>query len=265
MNSFWQKQSSTKPLFSDIEWSRPQQRSKAGRLAIVGGNKLGFIAVSEAYTAASQLGAGQVRAILPDVLKKSVPASITDAVFIPSNASGGFSREAIPELVSAADWADTVLLVGDSGRNSETAMACERLLSDFKGHLVITRDAVELLKPAANQVVAREKTTLVLSFAQLQKLFQSVYYPKILSFSMQLMQLADTLHKFTITYPVTIVTFHHNQLIVAHGGQVISQEFDEPMYIWRGLTAAHAASYLLWSPSQPLEAIATSFQAAHQT
>lgn len=262
MHSFWQKQLSTKPLFPDVEWNRPEQRSQAGKLAIIGGNKLGFMAVSDAYAAANKLGAGQVRAILPDVLKKAVPASVTDAVFIPSNASGGFSREAIPQLISAANWADSVLLVGDTGRNSETAMACERLLESHDGHLVITRDAVELLKPAASQIVSREKTTLVLSFAQLQKLFQAVYYPKILSFSMQLMQLADALHKFTITYPVTIVTFHHNQLVVAHSGQVISQEFDEPMHIWRGLTATYAASYLLWSPTQPLEAISTSFQAA---
>lgn len=259
MHSFWQIQSSTKPLFPDIEWSKPEQRSRAGKLAIIGGNKLGFTAVSDAYRVAHELGAGQIRVILPDALKKAVPTSITDAHFIPSNMSGGFSREALPELIAAAQWADTCLLVGDTGRNSETAMAFEALLSKHAGHLVITRDAVELFRPVAQQLCNREKTTLVLSFAQLQKLFQNVYYPKILSFSMQLMQLADTLHKFTVTYPVTIVTFHQNQLIVAHGGEVVTQEFNEPMAIWRGLTAARASAYLLWNPTKPLEAITASF------
>lgn len=259
MNSFWQIQSSTKPLFPDIEWSKPEQRSKAGKLAIIGGNKLGFTAVSDAYRVANELGAGQIRIILPDALKKAVPSSITDAHFIPSNMSGGFSREALPELIAAAQWADTCLLVGDTGRNSETAMAFEALLSKHSGHLVITRDAVELFKPVSQQLCNREKTTLVLSFAQLQKLFQNVYYPKILSFSMQLMQLADTLHKFTVTYPVTVVTFHQNQLVVAHDGEVVTQEFDEPMAIWRGITAARASAYLLWNPTKPLEAITASF------
>ena len=259
MNSFWQKQSSTKPLFPDVAWSKPEQRSRAGKLAIIGGNKLGFMAVSDAYGVAEQLGAGLVRAVLPDTLKKAVPPAIADTLFIASNLSGGFSREAQPELIAAAQWADVVLLVGDMGRNSETAMACEELLQAHHGHLVVTRDAVELLKPAAQQAVGRDKTTLVLSFAQLQKLFQNVYYPRILSFSMQLMQLVDALHKFTITYPVTIVTFHQNQLIVAHSGDVISQEFDQPMQIWRGVTAARASTYLLWNPEKPLEAIATSF------
>lgn len=78
---------------------------------------------------------------------------------------------------------------------------------------------------------------------------------------MQLMQLVETLHKFTITYPVTIVTFHNSQLVVAHGGVVVTQEFDQPMAIWRGVTATRAATYLLWNPTKPLEAIATSFTA----
>lgn len=259
LNSFWRTQSSTKPLFPDIEWNKPEQKAHAGKLTILGGNKLGFMAVSDAYGMAEKLGAGQIRAVLPDALKRSFPASITDALFIPSNVSGGFSRDAIPEIISAANWADVVLLVGDMGRNSETAMACEQLLDKFSGHLVVTRDAVELLKPVAERLVSREKTTLVLSFAQVQKLFQSVYYPKILSFSMQLMQFVDALHKFTITYPVTIVTFHQNQLVVAHGGDVVTQEFDEPMAIWRGLTATKAACYLLWTPTKPLEAITSSF------
>lgn len=259
LNSFWQKQSSTKPLFPDIEWSKPEQKAHAGKLAIIGGNKLGFMAVSEAYTVAETLGVGQIRAILPDVLKKAVPPGLTDAVFIPSNLSGGFSRKAQPELVASAQWADACLLVGDMGRNSETAMACEQLLEKYAGHLVITRDAIELLKPVTERLANRERTTLVLSFAQLQKLFQSLYYPRILSFSMQLMQLADALHKFTITYPSTIVTFHQNHLVVAHGGNVVTQEFDQPMAIWRGLTATKAACYLLWSPEKPLEAVAASF------
>lgn len=259
MSSFWQKQPSTKPLFPDIAWNKPEQRSRAGKLAIIGGNKLGFMAVSDAYSTATHLGAGQVRAILPDALKKAIPASITDAHFIPTNTSGGFSRDAIPDLIAAAEWANVVLMVGDMGRNSETAMACEQLLEKYTGHVVITRDTLELIRPLAQRVVERENTTLVLSFAQTQKLFQAVYYPRILSFSMQLMQYADALHKFTITYPVTLVTFHQDQLIVAHTGDVISQEFTEPMAIWRGLTAARASTYLLWNQTQPLEAIATSF------
>jgi len=257
-HTYWHKQTPGSPLFPDIEWSRPEQKTLAGKLAIIGGNKLGFASVGEAYDTATKTGAGQVRAILPEDLKRTIPAVITDTYFVPSNPSGGFSREALPDLMAACAWADVCLLVGDTGRNSETAVALETLLDTHTGHLVVTRDAADLLRPASEKLVGRDNTTLVISFAQLQKLIQSVYYPKILSFSMQLMQLVETLHKFTITYPVCIVTFHQNQLLIAHGGEVVTQEFDDPMMIWRGTTATRAACYLLWQPKKQLEAIAAS-------
>jgi NAD(P)H-hydrate repair Nnr-like enzyme with NAD(P)H-hydrate dehydratase domain len=260
--SYWLKQTPDKPLFPGIEWSRPEQKTRAGKLAIIGGNKLGFVAVGESYNTAIQLGAGQVRAILPDALKKSIPAAITGTIFVSGNQSGGFSREALPELNAACAWANVCLLIGDSGRNSETAIAFESMLGSYGGHMVITRDAVDLLRPAAQKMIERPQTTLVLSFAQLQKLFQSVYYPKILSFSMQLMQLVESLHKFTTTYPVTIVTFHQSHIIVAHDGNASTTPFDEPMMIWRGTTATRAACYLLWTPEKAFETITTSIISA---
>ena len=44
---YWQKQTPEKPLFPDIEWAKPEQKSQAGRLGIIGGNKLGFMGVAE--------------------------------------------------------------------------------------------------------------------------------------------------------------------------------------------------------------------------
>lgn len=260
IHEYWRVQDTTTLLFPDIEWNKPEQKTHAGKLAIIGGNKLGFIAVRDAYEVASEMGAGQIRAIIPDVLKKAVPPSVSDAVFLPSNPSGGFSREGSSEFEAACAWADLCLLIGDAGRNSETAMAFEHLL-DSDSMIVATRDAVDLVMPVMQKLVDRQNTVLVVSFAQLQKIFQSVYYPKILSFSMQLLQLVEALHKFTITYPITIVTFHHSKLVVASGGDIITQDFDQPMAIWRGITATKAASYLLWNRSKPLEAIATSFNA----
>jgi NAD(P)H-hydrate repair Nnr-like enzyme with NAD(P)H-hydrate dehydratase domain len=75
---------------------------------------------------------------------------------------------------------------------------------------------------------------------------------------MQLLQLVEAVHKFTVSFPVTIVVLHRDTLVVAHGGEVVTQTWENPMAIWRGQTAARAAAYLLWTPSQPLEAITAS-------
>jgi NAD(P)H-hydrate repair Nnr-like enzyme with NAD(P)H-hydrate dehydratase domain len=257
-NSYWRTQTITKPLFPDLEWAKPEQRSMAGRLGIIGGNKLGFSGVAEAYSRALSTGVGQVKVILPDVLKKSIPPSITDTVFAPTNPSGSLSKDAAPELEALAAWATGILCIGDAGRNSETAILYENFLRQYDGPLILTRDAVDLIKNSSQAMVERPNTLLIVSFAQLQKLFQSVYYPKILTFSMQLAQLVDALHKFTITYPVTIAVLHKDHLIVASNGEVTTTAWENAMAIWRGSVATVAACYLLWHPARPLEAVSAS-------
>lgn len=256
--TYWLRQTPGKPLFPDIEWNKPEQRAQAGKLGVIGGNKLGFLAVGDAYTVAQGAGVGQVRAVLPDVLKKSVPATITDIIYAPTNPSGSLAKDASNTIHALGAWADAVLLIGDAGKNSETAVVYEDFVRDYSGLLTITRDSVDLLMNTPELVVERPQTLLVVSFAQLQKLFSRVYYPKMLTFSMQLQQLVETLHKFTITYPATIVTFHQDHIVIASGGQVVTQPWDAPMAIWKGTVATHAAVYWLWNPSKPLEATAAS-------
>ena len=99
MLEYWQKQAPGKPLFADIEWEKPVQKALAGKLCIIGGNKLGFASVATAYTESLQAGAGSVRIVLPDALRKAVPADITDAVFVPTNHSGGMERAAENDLL----------------------------------------------------------------------------------------------------------------------------------------------------------------------
>ena len=255
--SYWKKQT-TESLFPDIEWSKPEQRSQAGRLVIVGGNKLGFAGVAEAYGVASQAGVGQIRVLLPDGLRKTIPPIITDTVFGPTNLSGSLAKEAIAEMNAMGEWADSILLIGDAGRSSETAIAYEQFIEKYQGQLVLTRDAIDLIKNSSQALVERPNTLLVASFAQLQKLFQYVYYPKVLTFSMQLTNFVEAVHKFTITYPISLAVLHKDHLVIASGGEVVTIPWDNPMAIWRGSVAARATSYWLWNPKKPLEAIASS-------
>ncbi len=256
-HTYWQKQLPSKPLHPDIEWNKPEQRSQAGRLGIIGGNKLGFAGVAESYSTALQIGVGEVRVLLPDVLKKTIPTTITDTVFTATNPSGSLARDALIDMQTLGNWAGEILLIGDAGRNSETAIVYEDFLHDYSGPLTITRDAVDLIKNSTGAIVERPNTLLVVSFAQLQKIFQNVYYPKILTFSMQLTNLVEALHKFTISYPVSIVVLHKDHLVIANEGNIITTTWENPMAIWRGNTATKAASYWLWNPGALLQAVAT--------
>ncbi|NCU37839.1 hypothetical protein EOL96_02160 [Candidatus Saccharibacteria bacterium] len=260
-HTYWHQQNTNKPLFPDIEWSKPEQRTQRGRLGLIGGNKLGFAGVAESYRTALETGAGEVRVLLPDTLCKTIPTVMTDVVFSTSNPSGGIARGALIDMLALAHYSNVVLLCGDAGRNSETAITYEDLVTQYSGKLVITRDAVDLLSNNYSILVNRPDTAFVVSFAQLQKLFQGVYYPKVLTFSMQLLQLVEALHKFTHTYPVAITVLHRDTLVIAHNGEIVTTPWNNPMAIWRGHTAARAATYWIWNPTQPLKAIATSVAA----
>lgn len=255
---YWQRQTSGNAIFSDIEWQRPEHKSMAGKLLVVGGNKLGFAAVAQAYNDAVAAGVGECRAVLPDALKPVIDKFALDCVYVPTNPSGGMSKDALKPLEASAAWADAMLLIGDAGRNSETAILLEHLLSRLPKPAIITRDAVDLLRSTMPQLLERPQTTFIVSLAQLQKMLQAVYYPKTILFSMQLTTLVETLHKFTISYPVTIVVFHQNQLLVAHDGRVSTTPWEEVMMIWRGTVAAKASVYWLQNLTQPFEAITTS-------
>lgn len=255
---YWSRQTPDAPLFPEIAWNKPEQRSRAGRLGIIGGNKLGFAGVAEAYGTSLKTGAGEAKVLLPNILKKSIPPIITETVFAPSNISGSLSRDALGDMRALGEWATGVLLVGDAGRSSETAIVYDDFIASYSGWLTITRDAADLIRQSSHVLVDREKTVFILSFAQLQKLFQAVYYPKMLTFSLQLTNVVEALHKFTITYPITVATLHKDTFIVAHNGNVVTMPWDNPMAIWRGQTAARVATYLLWNGTKPLEAIAAS-------
>ncbi len=255
---YWQRQAPGQPLFPDIEWQKPEQKSLAGKLLIIGGNAHGFAAVAQAYQDAKKAGVGECRVVLPDALKKAIDPLALDCVFVPTNASGGITKDALAPLKAAAAWADGLLLIGDAGRNSETAIVYEQLLHAFPNKTtIITRDALDLIKTIWPDLLQRPSTVLIVTFAQLQKIFQAVYYPRTLLFSMQLTNAVDTLHKFTITYPTVIVAFHQNQLIVARNGQITTTAWENPMLIWRGSVAAKAVVYATQFPSQLAEAITT--------
>jgi NAD(P)H-hydrate repair Nnr-like enzyme with NAD(P)H-hydrate dehydratase domain len=253
-DAYWLRQTLAQPLFPQLEWEAPERRDQRGKLVIIGGTKLGFASVASAYEEARAANAGQVRAVVPDALKPMLSTSMDDVLFTASNPSGAFSKEAEADIKAASTWANMLLLIGDAGRNSETAITFEHLLGSISTPCVITRDAIDLLKSNPSLLIERKKNTLVVSFAQLQKLLQSVYFPRGIVFSMHLNQLVEVLHKATLSYPAMLVTYHHEQLVIAHDGRVATMTFSNPMAIWRGSIATRIAVTLMQHANKPFEA-----------
>jgi len=260
-HDYWHRQTADKPLFPDLIWSRPEHRSAAGKLLVIGGNAFGFAAPGTAFAEANKAGAGEVRVLLPDRLRQTVGAVLA-AEFAPSNPSGSFSQQAFAGLLAESAWADSVLLAGDIGRNAETAILLEKFVGQYRGQLTITKDAADYFTAAPLILLNRPETTLVVSFAQLQKLATNAHFSRVFTFSMDLVRLVEALHEFTVKYPTNIIVKHLQNIFVAVNGQVSTTKLDEDTDVWRVKTAAHAAVWWLQNPGKPFEALTTSLSHA---
>ena len=249
---YWQKQG-LKPLFGEVDMERPEQKRYAGKLLIIGGNKGAFFAVANAMNEAHEMGVGEVRALMPSSLKSQVP-STPEVYFAEAEKSGAFGRNALNDLLIQAEWAEAVVLIGDMGKNAETTMAFAEFMKQCEKPLFITRDAVDAVTPDVMNWAMREpETSLLLTMPQLQKLLRTLYYPKVVTLSMPTNQLIETLHKFTLSYELSIVTFHNNQLIVAQHGEVVSEDIKDTKWtqitLWGGALAVQEAVLKLWNPN----------------
>ena len=103
---------------------------------------------------------------------------------------------------------------------------------------------------------------LIASMAQLQKLFRAVYYPKMLTMTQPLLQIVEALHKFTLSYPVKIVTLHNGQILVAESGVVKAVAVEtsgySPITLWGGELAAKIVALNLYNPNSFIKATISS-------
>jgi hypothetical protein len=253
--TWWHKQTPDTPLFPDLLWSRPENKRQAGKLLIIGGNAHGFAAPAEAYAAAGKAGIGTARVILPDQLQKTVGRNFPAGEYAPSTPSGSFGQRALAELLEMAQWADAVMLAGDFGHNSETAILLEKFTQNYIGQLVLTQDAIDYFTSVSKQALERPDTLLVTEFAQLQKLAVSVNFPQAFTSDMDLLRMINNLHDLTDSYAAGIVVPHLGNTIVTVDGKVSTTKAKSTSLI---STAASAAVWWLQNPGKPFEAITTS-------
>lgn len=250
---YWQKQVK-KSDYSGLEWNIPEQ--KTGTVNLVGGNSAGFSAVVHAaeFLSAS-FPIKNLNILLPDALKSKLPPA-PNLFFFPSTDSGSFAKS--PLLNDYVTNCDANIFIGDLSKNSATAVAISDSLLQTDKLSTLTRDSIDLVLPEMPSLIEKENLFLVSSLAQLQKIFRAVYYPKVLLLSMPLTQTIETLHKFTLSYPVTILTFHQEQIIVAYAGQVATIPIEKtaytPISLWSGQLACKITLNNIYSPGKNLEA-----------
>jgi len=251
-NTNWSRQTPEQPFFKDLLWSRPENRRHAGKLLIVGGNVHAMTAPGMAYSAAEKAGAGTVRVLLPDSTQKTLGKVFPEAEFAPSTPSGSFSREALSLVLELANWADGILLAGDFGRNSETAILLDSFVKEYRGQLTAAQDGLDYFLHKNSAFFERENTLAVINFGKLQKLAQNNRPEPPVKYSMNLHQLVDVL----LDWKINLITAHGEQFVVSSTGKVSTTPTENGTN-WQIELAAYAAVWWLQQPKKPFEALTT--------
>ncbi|HUD10237.1 MAG TPA: hypothetical protein VMR28_01035 [Candidatus Saccharimonadales bacterium] len=256
VNTYWHKQSPDKPLFAELMWSRPENKRHAGKLLIIGGNSHGFSTAAETYRESLKSGIGTVRVLLPDALQKIVSKIFIEAEFAPSTPSGSFSQRSVAEVLSLADWADSILLASDIGHNSETAIMIETIVRKYHGQLTLFGDSIDYLKQSSSNLFERASTTFCPTFQQLQQLVVSSHAVQPITSGMDLLHFVDALHELTEHSSANFIIDHLENICATSGGQVCTTRINQ-----RPTTSSLAARASVWltqNPTKPFEALACS-------
>lgn len=261
-NTGWQRQTLNQPLFPELFWNRPETKRLSGNLLVIGGNKFGFSAPAKAYSEALQAGAGEVRAILPDAIQKTVGGFFEHALFTPSTPSGSFGQVSLNPILDATHWAGGVLIAGDIGRNSETAVVMENFIKSYEGPLVATKDSVLALQDNPLAALDRDQTVLVLTLAELQRYASASKFTQAFTLSSPLQQFVQHLQEFSTQHHAGIIIKRSGFIFVAYDGRVSGTQVNESMANWRIPQATHATVWLLQQPQKPFESLTSSVVAA---
>lgn len=235
--------------YEDLKWNIPER--KQGTVNVMGGNLQNFrVPVKVAEFLETNYPIEKVNTILPDALKNSLP-NLPNFIFLGSTESGSFSEN--QEVENIFNEADFNILIGDLSKNAITGRAVASACENSASPLLITRDSVDLVaENRLEKALMNENLIFFASIAQLQKLLRAIYYPKMLLLSQSLVQVAEVLHKFSLSYPISVVTLHNNQILIAKNGEVNAIPLEKtgysPIMIWGGELAAKIAALNLYNP-----------------
>ncbi len=257
-NSYWQRQTPDKPLYPDLIWSRPETKSQAGKLGIIGGNNQSFAATAEAYQSAITAGIGTARVLLPESLQKTIGRLFEAGEFAPSTPSGSFAQTTLDSVLELGDWADALLIAGDLARNSETAILLEKIMTNFHGKLIITKDAADYFTTTPAHLIDRPETLAVISFSQLQKIATNAHFRLPFTFSMDFLHLIDGLHDFCQTNQLYVMTEHLGSIFIGVNDKLSTTKLDHEPLTWRVAASAKASVWWIQNPTQAYEAITSS-------
>ncbi len=248
MADYW-KQQRDKPLYPDLLWSKPVTKRGAGKLLIIGGSSAGFSVVAQSFAGSSSVGAGHIRAVVPDSLRK-ITHGFDFIEYAPSNPSGGFAKTSLVELLELANWSDGVLIAGDLGKNSETSLLIEQFLNACPKIVVIAPNALSTLTLGVAEILSSDQRVVLFSRRDIQNAARELKVLQPITSTQAPPQFAQSLREVSNKCRSQLIVVDEQTIWVAHQGEVISTSSSKNDTI-----APLAAVWALQNPTKTKEAL----------
>lgn len=246
------KKQGREPLFPDLLWSRPENRRYAGKLLIIGGQAGEFQNISSAYSFSQEAGAGYIRILMPESLRK-ITESIEGSEFAPANNSGGFAKTALAQFFDLSDWADHVILAGDLGKNSQTTVILDGFLLKGPKPITISQNALESIGIDLDRLI-QMPVNLIIDRTIFQKIGVAVGTHIPITSLTTYENMAKIIEKISTESKANLVIMDEEYLWASSAGEVVSTK-SKPVDI--NALCAYCAVWIMQNPSKPLEALAT--------
>ncbi len=214
----WFKQTKD-PMFPDIIWSKPEHKSKSGRVLVIGGSKNNLHCLSQAYQNLTEAKVGALFLIAPDSLKKQIQPLISEAEFVPSTKLGSISEKSLSTIKSFAERSDAIFICGDLSHNSETTSVVENVVNYIKAPIIVTDDGLDAISNLGYKLMTVPDLFVVGHFDKLQKLASQAGAPKAITSTMGIVQLVETLNKLSRIFQPIIITDYEGKIVVTHKGR----------------------------------------------
>lgn len=248
----WTRQEKGKPLYPDMLWSKPENKRYAGKLLIIGGQAGSFKNISAAYSYAVKAGAGHVRLLMPESLRK-LTQSIEGAEYAPSNQSGSFARTALGAFFELSEWSDHILLAGDLGKSSETTVIVDGFLLRTNKSVTISENALQSVGIDMPQLI-NKKFTLVGGKVFIQNIVKTIGHIKAVTSETTIGQMSEILEDVSSKYRAALVVGDGQNIWTSEGGDVVSTKsnIDDINKL-----SAYSSVWQMQNPNKIKEALAT--------
>ncbi len=167
MDQSFQKQTN-EPLYPKVLWNRPVAARAAGRLLVLSGHSGDLNTPQTIYGSAVAAGIGDCRVVLPDAVRKLV-GDAAMASYVPSSPSGSLGRASLAAILDLADDYDVIAIGGGLSQNSETTMLVESLLAETKKPVILSDDALVLMKHQLKEIAQRPNSLILTDMVGLIK------------------------------------------------------------------------------------------------